>query len=286
MGSESVVPPGRGVADVVGVVEPVRSPGRGLGYRFGRSLGKTVLLTGLIVALWVAAIEIYGLSQLTLPHPLRVWDQGIANAASLRRHGWVTLYASMVAFALSAVIGVTVAAVLARFALLRSIFFPLIVALQAAPKIAIAPLLLVWLGFGTRVPIVIGFLVAVFPMIINTAVGLGAADANVLMLSQTMRASEFRTFVRIRLPYALPAILGGLKTALVLAIVGVVVGELTGGQAGLGYLLSVATSQFNMAYAFASLVLLVVGSLVLFYVLEFLERRFSWYEQGVTGGAR
>jgi NitT/TauT family transport system permease protein len=185
--------------------------------------------------------------------------------------------ASLVAFAVSVVLGTVIAILLSRSAWLRRVFFPLLVALQAAPKIALAPLLVVWVGFGREMAITIGIVVAVFPMIINAMAGLTTVDTDVIMMAKAMKATKNQIFTRIELPYALPHLVSGMKTTLVLAVVGVVIGELTGANSGLGYILVSQSAQFNMSYAFAAMLILMGVGVVLFYILEWLETMTAWY---------
>jgi NitT/TauT family transport system permease protein len=257
------------------------------------ALGKFALGWAVFIAIWWSAIQIWDIQPLTLPPPGKVWDAAIQNWPSLRESAWITLSSIFWAFALAAVIGVLISLVLSRSRQIRAVVFPAIVALQAAPKVALAPLFVVWIGFGSRVAIFVGVLIAIFPMIMNTTTGLSTVDDDMVMMAKTMRASEGRVFLRIRLPYALPHIVSGLKTCMVLAIVGVVVGELTGAGSGLGYKISEQSAVFRTDYAFAAVVILVLMSLVLFYAIDIIERQFSWYERenqrsdsGMAGQAR
>jgi NitT/TauT family transport system permease protein len=153
------------------------------------------------------------------------------------------------------------------------------VALQASPKIALAPLLLTWVGFGVRIEVFMGVLIGIFPVIVNTMAGLDTLSSDLAALGRSMRAKPLRMFMRVRLPHALPHIISGLKTASVLTIVGVVVGEFTGSNSGLGYLVLSASSNFDMPYVFSALIFLTIGSLALFYAISIVESRVAWYRQ-------
>lgn len=257
-------------------------------------LGLAKFTVGWIVfiALWWAAIEIWDIPKLTLPPPGEVWTVARENWEPLRANTWITLKSVLLAFGISAVLGILVSLALSQSRRVRTVVFPVIVAIQAAPKIALAPLFVVWIGFGPKMAVFIGVLVAVFPMIVNTTAGLATVDHDMVMLAQTMRASQRAIFLRIRLPHALPHIVSGLKTCMVLSIVGVVVGELTGAGAGLGYKISEQSAIFRTDYAFAAVVILVFVSLVLFYAIEILEKQLAWYAkhgeraQTVIGQAR
>lgn len=257
-------------------------------------LGLAKFTVGWIVfiALWWAAIQIWDIPKLTLPPPGEVWTVARENWGPLRTNTWITLKSVLLAFGISAGLGILVSLALSQSRRVRTVVFPVIVAVQAAPKIALAPLFVVWIGFGPKMAVFIGVLVAVFPMIVNTTAGLATVDHDMVMLAQTMRASQRAIFLRIRLPHALPHIVSGLKTCMVLSIVGVVVGELTGAGAGLGYKISEQSAIFRTDYAFAAVVILVFVSLVLFYTIEILEKQLAWYArhgeraQTVIGQAR
>lgn len=246
-------------------------------WRIARTASFVALGTALAILGWWAVVTWSDVSPLTLPPPDAVWQAATDNSDTLRRNAVTTAVGSLAAFSISAVAGTLIALLLSRSARVRRLLFPAIIALQAAPKIALAPLLVVWLGFGREMAIVIGIIVAIFPMIINATTGLTTVDSDVVMMARTMRASKNQIFLRIELPYALPHLFSGMKNCLVLAVVGVVLGELTGANSGLGYVLLSQSGQFQTAYAFAAMLLLMLEGLVLFYVLEALEKRFAWY---------
>jgi NitT/TauT family transport system permease protein len=149
---------------------------------------------------------------------------------------------------------------------------PLIVSSQAMPKVAVAPLLLVWFGFGLLPKVLIAFLIAFFPVVISTAVGLASIEPEKIQLARSMGFGPSATFFKIRLPNALPSVFGGLKISITLAVVGAVVGEFVGGDAGLGYLLTVANGSMDTPLLFAGLVALTVLGVVLYLIVELAER--------------
>jgi NitT/TauT family transport system permease protein len=136
------------------------------------------------------------------------------------------------------------------------------------PKVAVAPLLLVWFGFGLVPKVLIAFLIAFFPIVISTAVGLASIEQEKIHLARSMGLSAIATFFKIRLPSALPSVFGGLKISITLAVVGAVVGEFVGGDAGLGYLLMVANGSLDTALLFAGLIALTVQGVVLYFLVE------------------
>ena len=178
----------------------------------------------------------------------------------------------MLGFALSIVIGIPLALAIFLWPAFSRSILPLLVSSQAMPKVAVAPLFLVWFGFGLLPKVLIAFLIAFFPVVINTAVGLASIEPEKIYLARSMGFGATATFFKIRLPNALPAIFGGLKISITLAVVGAVVGEFVGGDAGLGYLLMVANGSMDTQLLFAGIVALTVLGVALFLLIEFAER--------------
>ena len=172
-------------------------------------------------------------------------------------HSMVTLYETLVGFALAIAISIPLAVAVVYSPLLQNTIYPILLALQSMPKVAIAPLLALWIGFGTLPKIVVVFLVCFFPL---------------MDLIRSLSASSLQTFVKIRFPTAMPHIFVGLKIAITFAVIGAVIGEFVGSESGLGYLILVSTSQSRTPLAFGALVLLTIMSIVLYYGIALLER--------------
>src|SRR5262249_17578832 len=171
-------------------------------------------------------------------------------------------------FALSIVVGIPLAiGIFMSPAFSRSVL-PLLISSQAMPKVAVAPLLLVWFGFGLLPKVLIAFLIAFFPIVISTAVGLASIEPEEIHLARSMGLGPAGTFLKVRLPSALPSVFGGLKISIPLAVVGAVVGEFVGGDAGLGYLLMVANGNLDTPLLFAGIFALTVQGVVLYFLVE------------------
>jgi len=155
---------------------------------------------------------------------------------------------------------------------LKSALYPLIVLTQSVPKIAIAPVLLLVVGHGEFPKVIVAFLVAFFPVVVDTATGLAATPPELLDLSRSYRASAFKTFVKVRLPMALPFFFAGAKVAITLSVIGAVVGEFVGSDAGLGYVILSATSYWKTELAFSSMILLSLMAILLFGAVSLVER--------------
>ena len=183
-----------------------------------------------------------------------VLDATIANWRLIVSEGWITLLESLYGFLLAFAFGVPLAVAIAGSRTLNLMFYPLLIATQSLPKVALAPLILVWLGTGMESKLAIAWLVAFFPIVVDTATGLRNTPAEFLDLATAVRASAFQTFWKIRFPAALPFVISGSKVAITLAVIGAVIGEFIGSNEGLGNLLLVANSQVNIPLAFACLI--------------------------------
>jgi NitT/TauT family transport system permease protein len=225
-----------------------------------------------VLAIWEAGTRMFGVPAFLLPPPSAIGVSFMANAPLLLFHGWITTAEILLGFALSIVVGIPLALAIFLWPAFSRAILPLLVSSQAMPKVAVAPLLLVWFGFGLLPKVLIAFLIAFFPIVINTAVGLASIEPEKIYLARSMGFGATATFFKIRLPNALPAIFGGLKISITLAVVGAVVGEFVGGDAGLGYLLMVANGSMDTQLLFAGIVALTVLGVVLFLLVELAER--------------
>jgi NitT/TauT family transport system permease protein len=231
----------------------------------------TATLAGLLVA-WELLVRLVRIPAFILPLPSSILATAVEWRQHIPLHFAVTLYETLAGFALSIVVAVPIAVVIVSSRLLSSTIYPILLVFQSVPKVAIAPLLLVWVGYGELPKILVVFLVCFFPIVIATAAGLTSAPPEMLDLVRALKASRLQTLVKVRFPYAMPQIFVGLKVAITLAVIGAVIGEFVGAERGLGYLIVASSSQVNTALAFASMILLSVMSIVLFYLLEWLER--------------
>ena len=217
------------------------------------SIAYPTLLVIALVLLWEAVTRVFSIPAFLLPAPSAVLASLAAHADLLLTNTWITTLEILFGFGLSIIVGVPLALAIFLWPPFARSVFPLLVSSQAMPKVAIAPLLLVWFGFGLLPKVLIAFLIAFFPVVINTAVGLSSIEREKIYLARSMGLSGTATFFKIRLPNALPAVFGGLKISVTLAVVGAVVGEFVGGDAGLGYLLMVANGSMDTALLFADL---------------------------------
>ena len=192
-------------------------------------------------------------------------------------NGWVTLQEVLAGFALSVVAGVAFAVVLHLSPTLRRAFYPLLVASQTVPIVVIAPILVVWLGFGIGPKLVIIALICFFPITVNTLDGLRSVDPDLVKMMRTLDASRWQTLRRVEAPTALPYFFSGAKIAVAVAVIGAVFGEWAGSSSGLGHLIQQASAQLQTARTFAAVVVLSALAIVLFALLAVIERRVAWW---------
>lgn len=231
-----------------------------------------LVAVGLVFLLWALVVWGFKLPQFLLPSPSSILGEIYAKKAHLGYHALFTLAGTLAGFLLSVAVGVPCAIALTASRVLERGLTPVLVFSQTVPKIAIAPLLIIWFGFGLVPKVIVSFMIAFFPIVIATTTGLKAAETDMLDLIRSMGASERQVFTKVRLPFALPYFFSGAKVSVALAVVGAIVGEFIGSDKGLGHVLVTAQSYLDTRLAFASLIVLAAIGVVLFFVVNSLER--------------
>jgi NitT/TauT family transport system permease protein len=243
-----------------------------------------VLGLALLILVWHVCVVAFNVPPVILPRPGLVLDSTLANWRLIVSEGWTTLLESLYGFVLAFLLGVPLAVAIAGSRTLNLMFYPLLIATQSLPKVALAPLILVWLGTGMESKLAIAWLVAFFPIVVDTATGLRNTPAEFLDLATAVRASPFQTFWKIRFPAALPFVISGSKVAITLAVIGAVIGEFIGSNEGLGNLLLVANSQINIPLAFACLIGLAMIGIGLYGAVAAVELALKpWFDETVNG---
>lgn len=237
-----------------------------------RSLAGTAALLAVLV-LWEVLVRALHVRPIMLPPPSQVlleladqWPWYLEQAA-------YTLMTTLAGFAAAVAGGVCLAIVLVGSRWSESVLYPLIVAFNSVPKVAIAPLFVIWMGTGAEPKIAIAFLIAVFAVIVDTVHGLRSVPQDVLDLGRVLRGSRRDFFFKVRLPCALPSIVAGMKVAISLALVGAIVGEFVSSQRGLGYVIMSAQGTFDTVRVFAALTVLALMGMALYAALVWFERR-------------
>lgn len=235
-------------------------------------LGYTIGLAVVVLGGWELAVRLGNVPRYLLPPPSVVAATLVSDWHMIYLNIEPTFVSIVGGFALSVVIGVPLAVLIVFSHVAERLLYPPMVASQAIPKVAIAPLFIVWMGYGITPKVWIAFLIAFFPIVIDTVIGLRSVPPEMLQLGRSMGGGTLRVFLKLRLPNALPNMFAGMKVAIALAVVGAITGEFVGSQSGLGYLLTSASGQMDTALVFAVLVMISVIAMVLFAIIEGLER--------------
>jgi len=233
---------------------------------------RPVLLVVILLVVWDLVIRVFSIPPYLIPAPAAVVKQLYLEWPKLWRESLVTTYATLGGFALSIAFGIPMALMIAYSKTVESFVYPLLVFSQSVPKIAIAPLFVVWFGFGIIPKVICAFMLGFFPVVVSTVVGFKSVDPDMLDLARSMKASRIATFIRISFPQALPSIFAGLKVSVTLAVVGAVVGEFVGSNSGIGYVLQIANGNFDLPLMFAALTLLSAIGVLLFVAVDLVER--------------
>ena len=234
---------------------------------------KNVVLTFVVLLLvWELAVHLLGLPPYILPPPTGVWEGFVDQAWRMLVHAAITVQIIVVGYAIAVLVSVPLALLIAFSRFVQTTLYPLLVVFQIIPKIAVAPLFIVWFGFGFTPKIMLVFLLSFFPIVISAIAGFRSLDADVEDLARSTGAGAWKMFVKIRLPQSLPSIFTGLKVGAAMAATAAVVAEFVGSDSGLGYLILEYNGFIETAKVFAAIILLSIAGLAIYYLVEVLER--------------
>ena len=242
----------------------------------------------LVLGAWHIGVSAFQVSHLIFPGPVAV-ARSVAtlfSSGEVWPHLWVTLYEILAGFALGALAGFVLGALIGQSAVLEAVLYPYVVAFQTVPKVAVAPLFVLWFGFDTTSKVVITATIVFFPVLANTIVGLRSAPRDQIDVMRAFTASPWHVFRMVRLPHALPYIFAGLDIGIVLAVIGAIVGEFVGAQAGLGYLILQRNFSMDAAGMFAILVVLSAVGMVLHAIVRFIAQRVIFWADAFTDLSR
>ncbi len=226
---------------------------------------------------WEGAVRGFGIREFILPAPSAILNAAIAIWPTLLNHTLSTLTTVMLGFGASVLVSLPLAMIIAASPVISAAIYPVLVITQSIPKVALAPILIIALGANEVPRVIVTFLVAFFPLVVAAVAGLLATPPELIELGRACRAGRFQQMIRIRLPFAVPFVFGGLKVAAALSVVGAVVAEFVGADAGLGYLIQTSMAFFRTPLAFAAVVTLAIMGMVLFVVVGLVERiLFPW----------
>ena len=256
------------------------SPMTGIGRVIRRYLPAAALFVALIVA-WQLAVTVLQLREYLLPAPLRVVRAMMGDEIPWLRHLSITSVEIVGAFGLAGAVGVFLGVAVAWSPILSRTLVPFLVFVNTLPKVAVAPLFLLWLGYGVLPNMLIGALIGFFPVVINTAVGLSQVDEELLDLGRVFNAPKWKVFTTIRIPNAYPYILSALKVTATAAVVGAIVGEFVASQQGLGYVIITTQGSMNTPVAFAALVWISLVGLAVYGLVVLAARRIAPWADSV-----
>ena len=233
--------------------------------------------TASLVGAWQLIVTGFEIRSYILPGPTGVAKEFINRFSLLMDGARITVFEAMTGFGLAALAGVVLAIVVVMSPYTRTVVMPSLVAINATPKVAVAPILIIWLGLGLQSKIAMAFLLSFFPIVINTARGLADIDNSTIDYFRLMRSSALQTFFKARLPHSLPAMFDGFKIALPIAMIGAVIGEFVASREGIGHQIIIAYSNFNTEMVFAAVLTIAIISTILFELLVWAEHKIlSW----------
>lgn len=237
--------------------------------------GSTLLIVALVI-LWEGCVRIFEIPQFLLPLPSDIAKLMINEWPLIQMHALSTIWAIATGYVAAVVFALAVSAVMIRFPSVERLIMPIFVGLQSVPKVAIAPLILVWVGAGIGSKILVVVSIAFFPIVINAMTGFKEVEAGLASVFRSVDANERQMLFKLRLPFAVPYIFAGLRIATTLAVLGAIVAEWLAASNGLGYLVLSGSFNFNTARSFAAIIVLSVIGTLFFNLMSWIERRVSW----------
>lgn len=255
---------------------------RGRGARLLRSrTALAVIGLALIGALWEASVRLFDIPRFVLIGPIEAIEQFFIRPGYFAEHVWVTLVESLLGFVGGTIAGVIFGLILHYSPLVNSFLYPSLIGINTIPKVALAPLFVIWFGYGTGSKAMVALAIAFFPIVVATVDGLRSVPLELRELAEINRSSSWQRVRKIDLIYALPTVFIGMKISISMAVGGAVVGEFIAGRSGLGYVILAAVSQVNLPAMFAAFIALAVMALLLFMIIDIIHKiAFPWAQSG------
>ncbi len=229
-----------------------------------------------LIGFWEFAVRYFDVPRFLLPTPSEIAVLMVKEWPLLQMHGIATITSIVLGYICAVVFALSISALMIGFPIVERLIMPIFVGLQSVPKLAIAPLILVWVGAGLGSKVLVVAAIAFFPIVINTMTGFKEVDRGLRDVFHSVAASERQVFFQLRLPYAMPYIFAGLRIATTLAVLGAIVAEYLAASNGLGYLVLSGSFNFNTARSFAAIIVLAVIGVLFFGLMSFLESKISW----------
>ena len=237
-----------------------------------RALGPAVILAVATILLWEAVVRVFSVSPFIIPAPSAIARSLTEDRAALALAAIVTAREILIGFVASGAVGIALALVIVRFGWLGRALYPLIVLFQNVPKVALAPIFILWFGYDLAPKIGLIVVIAFFPVTLSMLAGMEAVDRSLIDLMRSVGTGATDILFKIRVPYSLPNLMAGLKIAATFSVIGAIVGEFAGASAGLGYTIQFASTQLDTALVFAALLVVSVLGVGFYYAVELLER--------------
>ncbi|KYG30567.1 ABC transporter permease [Alkalihalobacillus trypoxylicola] len=250
------------------------------------SLWSVITLVALIL-LWQLLTILMNIPAYVLPSPFEILSRFVAEFNTLISHSMTTVIEVLLGFALSLAVGIPLAIAIVYSRYLANSFYPILIAIQCIPMVSIAPILVIWFGYGLTTKVLLACLISFFPIVINSVNGFRALDKDMHDLGRSIGISEWKNFYYLRLPNALPHLFAGFKVGITLAVVGAIVGEFVASERGLGYLQLTANARLDTVMVFTTLLMLAILGMLLFFSVYLLERLvMPWYQANKAGGGK
>jgi NitT/TauT family transport system permease protein len=237
-----------------------------------RDLLPALLLAAGLMVFWELAIRLFHVPTFVLPAPTEIFASLVAHWQPLLVASKATALEVLFGFVLSAIVGVAVALVIVRFERFGRALYPLIVLFQNVPKVALAPIFILWFGYDLAPKVLLIVVIAFFPVAIDMLAGLQSVEPSFVSLMRSVGASKSKIMLQVRIPHSLPHLMAGLKVAITFSVIGAIVGEFAGANQGLGYVIQFASTQLDTPLIFAALLVVSVLGLAFYYIVEFAER--------------
>jgi NitT/TauT family transport system permease protein len=257
----------------IATVQPAAAPSRAAALvTWIRRRAAPLIVFALLFAVWEFAVYLTGVKEYLLPPPSKIWTEFLKRYPTVMDGAWVTTQEIIAGYLLAIVVSIPLALAVAYSRFVENAIYPVVVFLQIIPKIAIAPLFIIWFGFGFTPKLLLVFLLSFFPIVVASIAGFKSVDPEIMDFARTTGASGWKMFFKIRLPQALPDIFTGLKVGAALSATAAVVAEFVASDRGLGYLLLQYNGNLETPMVFAIVVLLSLIGLAVYYVVEIIER--------------
>jgi NitT/TauT family transport system permease protein len=239
-----------------------------------------------LFAVWEASVWLFSIPVFVLPAPSVIFEAMWQWRGPILENSWQTLFTTTVGFAIAIAFGLVTGVLIGSSTLIYNGFYPVLIGFNSIPKVAVVPILVIWFGIGTVPAIITAFLISFFPILVNVATGVATVEPELRDVMRALGASNRDIMVKVGLPRAMPYFFASLKIAITVAFVGSIIAETVAANKGIGHLMMVASSRFEVPLVFAGLLVTAVMGVLMYVVATYVERRMTgWATRGMAGGA-